>query len=94
MRVVVLLCAVSLVACPYTDKPPAPPQPDASDSGAPTCASMCANLSAMGCPEGAAGCDATCRHVQVTRLTDLPIACLSAARSKPEARACGSLACP
>ncbi len=59
------------------------------------CVSVCAHLRSLGCPEGADGskCETTCDRVQATKLTDLKTSCLLRAKSKEEARACGSVHC-
>lgn len=79
-------------ACP-TKPQPAPPPP-VLDGG--TCASACANLKALGCPEADADppCETVCAKVQAFEMTDLRLACLTAARTKAEARACKSVKCP
>ena len=51
----------------------------------------------LGCPEGTPdggqSCVEVCRHTQATHLTDLHPSCLAAAKSKEQARACGSVKC-
>jgi hypothetical protein len=55
----------------------------------------CANLNALGCPEGAkANCAAVMQTAQEAHLTDLRPSCLAAAKTQDEARACGSVTCP
>ena len=100
-----LIGVAAIAGCP--NGPVAPENPTDPDGGAPPialveagagdCASACANLSALGCPEGnpsgGKSCAETCEHTQSTHLTDLKPACLSAARTVADARACGSVAC-
>lgn len=58
---------------------------------------VCAQLAALGCPEAfpkTGTCAGTVRKTQAAKLTDLHPACLIAATSKAEARACKSVTCP
>lgn len=101
----IVMTAVSLAAeCPPS---PAPPGPDASDAGPPVArdasapvdasspsATACANLAALGCTEGkAANCAATIDHVLAEHLTTVNVACLSGAKTKAAAHACGFVEC-
>lgn len=61
---------------------------------------MCANLSALKCPEGeVSNCASSARNVGTpsapgrTPLTLVPTVCLTSARTKEEARACGFVKC-
>lgn len=90
---------LALVVCGCCAAPP--PAPDVgpaplhvSDSGPTGCHTACVNLAALGCPEGGASCDLTCVHVVASGLTDLRVDCLTAAKTKEAARACGSVSCP
>lgn len=99
-----LLALVALAACVPS---PQPPTPDADASGVdassldaapdtPTsaCALACANLASLACAEGKSpACTSTCEKANGT-LTDLHPACLVNARTKADARKCGSVACP
>jgi hypothetical protein len=58
------------------------------------CAAACANLLALHCQEGAPSCFQVCTLVADTGLTDFHTACLVAATTQAQARACGSVACP
>lgn len=82
---------VASAACPPAPKPAPLPLPD----GGVMCAVACENLRTIGCPEAFADppCEVVCAKVQAFEMTDLNLACLSAARSKPEARACKSVKC-
>ena len=83
-----------LLAAECPAKPSPHPVGDAAPDGC-SCALACSNLASLGCQEGvAANCTATCQHVESSRLTELHPTCLSAAKTKAEARACGSVACP
>ena len=69
---------------------PVPPLPSTG-----SCSDACANLAKLGCAEGTTGsCVATCEHTQSSRVTDLKPGCLLAAKTKADARACGSVTCP
>lgn len=61
------------------------------------CAAACANLVRLGCPEGHPSggrtCLEVCNHTQSTHLTDLHTACLAAAKSVTEVKACKSVTC-
>lgn len=64
----------------------------------PACAKACINLGALGCPEaravdGGQSCYAVCAHAEETHKFDLKPACLAAAKSIAEAKACGSVRC-
>ena len=84
-----LLCLVlcSCAGCPVKDDP-VPPAPDAAPVA--TCASACARLAFLGCPEGLqADCASTCRDTQGV-LTDLHLGCLASAPDAETVRACGT----
>lgn len=91
-----LALSAVLLGCPKPSPGPAPP-PDASDGGEDldasraSCAKACANLTSLGCP--ISDCPAACTKAQGT-LTDLHPSCIAKAKTKEEARACGSVKCP
>ena len=66
------------------------PQPD----WAPGVRDACLNITAIGCTEGGTSCAGALQKAAAKRLTNVPLACLSAARSKAAVRACGFVACP
>ncbi|GAC1475546.1 MAG: hypothetical protein PVSMB8_00130 [Vulcanimicrobiaceae bacterium] len=78
---------------PDATKPP-PPPPDASTGD---CAAACANLRALGCPEGAEdagqGCTAVLCHAEGSGKLDLKMACVKAAKTKDELAKCGTVKC-
>jgi hypothetical protein len=64
------------------------------DSTLSLCRAACANLLALGCPEGKApACAADCRMAQLGRITDLHPDKIAKAKSIAEVRAIGSVAC-
>ena len=67
-----------------------PPQPDL----APGVREACLNITAIGCAEGGASCAGALQRAVAKRLTNVPLACLSAAGAKAAVRACGFVACP
>jgi len=77
---------------------PAPPAPvvivDAGPPPAPAPApgvrEACASITAAGCAEGGSSCERSLQTAVTRRLTAVPLACLSAARSKAAIRACGT----
>jgi len=93
MRVLLVAAFVSFLACvtPAPLPPPPGPSPDVY-------ASACANLAAIGCPEGARpNCARVMQDAQEAHLTDLHPECLAGlakTASKEEARACESVRCP
>ena len=90
------LAMLVIVQCtPTPVTPPTDGGRDASsgDSGD-AIARACQNLATLGCAEGNASCVTTMQHAQSTGITDLKPACLAAAKSKADVRACGSVACP
>jgi hypothetical protein len=101
----VALAAVALVACIPSPQPPTPdadasPPPDTPDAAPELdahrkspCDLACANLVTLGCPEGKSTCAATCEKANGT-VTDLHTSCLVNARTKADARKCGSVSCP
>ena len=76
---------------------PAAPDSATPSAGGTDCAAACANLVKLGCPEGhpkaGKSCLDVCNHTQSTHLTDLHTACLAAAKSVPEVKACKSVTC-
>jgi len=90
--------ALATQGCPPS---PAPPAPDAADAAPPpaqdassSSAAACANLAAVGCAEGRApNCGATIDHVLAEHLTPVDVACLSSAKTKAAAHACGFVEC-
>lgn len=96
----VLFASTMLLGSHCTPAPTPPTSANVADAGASNdpCTQACANLVAIGRPEGSsdggASCVATCQHTQATKVTDLKPSCLAGAKSKADARACGSVACP
>jgi hypothetical protein len=93
LRYVALLC---LVACYDASKPLPPYTPVVPVATADDCVRACAQLAALGCPEGSGSlggepCSVTCQRA--SELRPLPLACWASARSSAEAKACGSLRC-
>ena len=85
MRLAILVAAVAisaLAACP----PPSPPPPPGDDDYA----RACATLAALACPEAAdvPTCVGKMRDAQTARITDLAPACVAAAHSVEDVRAC------
>lgn len=87
-------------ACNPSPSPGPQPPPSAVGGGGPlvitdACGRACANLKALGCPEGtdAAQCSAACSHAQGGTF-DLHPECLAAAMTPDSARGCGSVRCP
>ncbi len=99
MRFLFLFIVVAGLACihPTPPIPVVPDQPDAAvepDAPVSACASACANLGRLGCPEGLEGnCTTVCERAQATKLTDLKPECLAGAGTPGEARACGTVRC-
>lgn len=92
IRYAIVLGLVAAQGCPPS---PAPPDANVGDAAPSTCAAACANLLSLGCHEGvAANCVSSCDYATSSRLTDLHAGCLAAAKSRAEARACGTVACP
>lgn len=83
---------------PSSTPAPVPPAPtvivDAGPPPAPAPApgvrEACASIAAAGCAEGGSSCGRSLQTAVAKRLTAVPLACLSAARSKAAVRACGS----
>lgn len=104
MRRSIFLCTLLGLSATAAACPPKPPSPepdvvvvdaataDAGGGEASASVAACANLAALGCPEGADAsvCVRTIDHVQAGHLTDLHPDCLARARTKAEARACGA----
>lgn len=83
MRIALLALALTVPACPPS---PTPPNPDGG-----SCENACTSLAAAGCPEGTdSKCVPTCQHVEAAHLTDLHLSCLSSAKTKDDARKCGT----
>ena len=81
-----LLLALALAAC---SPAPKPPQALVGDAGG-TCPDACSRLAALNCREGVAlNCVPVCEHTIASRLTNLDVACISAATTVTDARACG-----
>jgi len=56
---------------------------------------VCAHLALVGCPEGRdPGCATILARMVAARLTNLDVACLSAASTPDAVGACGGVACP
>lgn len=89
-----LVCLLGAIACPQP-LPPAPPGPEPATADAGTVAeATCANLARLQCPEGLRlDCVAVVQKALDTRITDLKLGCLMAAKTPDEARACGSVSC-
>jgi hypothetical protein len=70
--------------------------PTVLDAGPPgSCSLACSNLKTLGCDEGIkTSCVSTCLSATLAKLTNLHTDCLGKARSKAEARKCGSVTCP
>jgi hypothetical protein len=95
-RLFVLFCLVALSACPK-GVPAKDTLPDASsgilDAGT-SYGAACANLAAVGCPEGAMpDCAAVLQRMRVARLTSINVACLASALTPVAVQACGGVAC-
>ena len=92
-----MLMLVSIAACYDATKPLPPyqpiygPPPADDQSGGASCAAACSRLLELGCPEGEGACAATCSRA--SELRSLPLACWAAAKTKADAKACGSLRC-
>lgn len=93
MRILVLLSALSIVAC--VTVPPAPtPTPDTS-----ACTVACSNLERLGCPEAdppvveRAGCVPVCEHMVSSGKFRLDVSCIVAARSVEAVRVCAGVRC-
>lgn len=110
VTILTIACLVAAPACPPNPPAPPNPNDDGGPSpiplvdaqGAPDapnvnpsdCAKACANLFAIGCKEGEAGsCVPVCERANGT-LTDLHPRELARAKTKEEARATKSVACP
>lgn len=99
---IVALCAFPQCAPPSPTPAPTPvptptAPPEAFDAGhvAAKYSAACANLRALGCPEGDdSACAAAMQHADKAHLTLVPTACLTTAHSKTEARSCTFVACP
>lgn len=95
MRKHLALAAAALVAwkCAAPSPTPVTPPPIADGDGGfvgTPYAATCHHLHDLGCPEGAAAdCARTLAHVDSTKLTLLPLACISAAHTAGDVRACG-----
>jgi len=75
---------------------PQPPHRDGDAARAPTPESACANIGALGCPEGQnqARCALVLAHIADAGLEPLDLACIANAASPDAARACaGGPAC-
>lgn len=82
-----LLAALCALSCTVT--PPVPPPPP----GTPTCATACARMQTLQCPEGGntpagASCLNVCWDAESNGLK-LPVACLTEAASCDAAERCG-----
>jgi hypothetical protein len=99
----ILLCALLAIACMAPTCIPVPgpaPGPDAStvvDGGADApeanCATACARLGELGCPEAKPSCEPVCRKVLATRLTPFDVACVSRAVNVEAVRTCPAIRC-
>jgi hypothetical protein len=84
-----LLCLACTASTCASSPQPVPPAPPADYSA------ICAHLSDIGCPEGAApNCASAFRHIAVGNMADLHPQCLLDATTRAQARACGSVDCP
>jgi len=73
---------------------PQPPPPSALPEAGDACTGMCTNLAQLGCKEGtSATCAVVCQHAMDASLTKVPTVCLTAAKTKAAARACGFVLC-
>lgn len=101
---VVLVCACCGSVTPAPNPGPAPPASGAASTGgaapapapADVCDEACAELAALGCPEalpaGGQSCSRVCVHT-LGGVFDLKPACIAAAHSRAEVRACGTVKC-
>jgi len=90
-RLFVLFCLVALSACPKGG--PAKDTLGILDAGT-SYGAACANLAAVGCPEGAMpDCAAVLQRMVVARLTSINVACLASALTPVAVQACGGVAC-
>jgi hypothetical protein len=88
MRSFILALTIALTSCATPSPTPDPP-PGPDIYGA-----ACANLAAVGCPEGSRdNCAEVMQQAQEAHLTDLHPTCLAAAKTQDAARACGSVRC-
>lgn len=86
-------------ACGPVSPPPGPPGPlggapnggAAGTAGAPSCASACANLARLGCPED--DCEGQCARIVADGRFQIDLACRANARTQAEAQACGPASC-
>lgn len=79
--------------------PPAPTPTNTADAAPPVpmtpVGAACFNLAALGCPEGKdPQCVAVTQHALDSRLTKVPLACLTTAKTAAAARTCGFVSCP
>jgi hypothetical protein len=73
---------------------PVPPTPPAPKPAGDVYDQACATELLFGCPEGVpADCAAVIRHVAAGKITTVPAACIAAAKSAVEIRACGFAKC-
>lgn len=85
----VLLCTAMLCStCAVS--PPEPPNPQGCSAS-----SACEHLAAIGCAEGEdPDCAVVLQHVLDSRLRNVDVGCMCAARDQIEARACPAVVCP
>lgn len=96
------LHVLALVACTPEPKPPTV-EVDAStvvvvDAAPSACASACANLRRLGCPEGETAdggksCVDLCDQLQASGKFDMKPACVAAAQTREELAACKTARC-
>jgi hypothetical protein len=91
MRNTILAFGLLFLSC--TSCATNPPTPDPV-IGPDAYGAACANLAAIGCPEGQReNCVSVMQRAQEARLTDLRPTCLAAAANAAAARACGTVRC-
>jgi hypothetical protein len=91
LRYVCLVLAALIIGCPLHNPPDVEPVYPPSAVG-----EACANLRAIGCPEGQGSINGESCERTLTLATDLrplPVTCWARARNDVEAKGCGSLRC-
>ncbi len=104
-RLLPVLFAASWLAlgCPPEPTKPTPPTPREDDAGPyipspDACASACAKLADLGCPEskqvpGGKSCEDICRQAEESGQMRMKPDCIATSKSVEDARACGSVRC-
>lgn len=98
-----IVASIALLGCQPSPVPVPPPQPDPVwfDAGPPSpfvtpdagisrdpCQRACATEARLKCVGSEPQCVATCRRVVASRLTNLPLACIAAAKTCAAQAAC------